>query len=79
MTVTAEVWLKIHAKLSVFVGLLPWYTAIFICLHFFNSFIYVKMTLLCNFNGFGNEFLLNLRTYYSGVQCVQIRISQLLS
>lgn len=52
MTVTAEVWLKIHAKLSVFVGLLPWYTAIFICLHFFNSFIYVKMTLLRNFNGF---------------------------
>lgn len=52
MTVRAEAWLKIHPRLPVFVGLLPCYTAIFICLHFFNSFIYVEMTLLCDFNGF---------------------------
>lgn len=42
MTVTAEAWLKIHPRLSVFVGLFPWYTATFICLHFFNSFICVE-------------------------------------
>lgn len=51
MTVTAEAWLNIHPSLSVFLSLLPWYTAIFICLHFFNSFIYVEMSLLCDFNG----------------------------
>jgi len=41
VTVTAKAWLKILPRLPVFVGLLPWYTAIFAFILTFLQFIYL--------------------------------------
>lgn len=77
VAVTSEAWLTIHTKLSVFMGLLSWYAATFIFLHFLVSlFMWKWPCYVILFYFFSqNEFVSRLRACFSDVQCIKQRQS----